>query len=233
MLPSPCHSYFFIATISSLLFTCRFCQALFLIYFFWHCQFKFQCITSEDFRRHFLGCFQEKLEKSVLDSIDWNSWFYKPGQLFLLICSFLSPPSLFPSLTRSLFLYHTCFLLSSCAFLLSLTLSLTLIFCLAVGLPVVIPQFDQSLANASQALCDKWVKEGASNDTTGAPSASDLSGWSTDQIGTYLIPLPFCLLHVLLFYMIVSFSLSIASLHRFILYLLCYCYCCCYCCSCC
>jgi len=48
------------------------------------------------------------------------------------------------------------------------------------GLPPVIPQFDNTLSNASQQLCDIWLKGGEN------ATKADLKGWGTDQIVVFL-----------------------------------------------
>jgi len=35
----------------------------------------FGSVSSADFKQHFLNYFKDKVDKSVLDSIDWDMWF--------------------------------------------------------------------------------------------------------------------------------------------------------------
>jgi len=41
-------------------------------------KFKFSTVTSEEFKAYFLQYFSS-LDKSVLNQIDWDTWFHKPG----------------------------------------------------------------------------------------------------------------------------------------------------------
>jgi len=42
-------------------------------------KFKFSTVSSQEFKDFFLSYFSSKVDKSVLDQIDWNTWFNKPG----------------------------------------------------------------------------------------------------------------------------------------------------------
>jgi len=88
--------------------------------------FRYQSITTEDFKQHFLKFFTPLVDASVLNKIEWDVWFNKPG------------------------------------------------------MPPVELHFDESLSNASQQLCDTWLKGGAN------ATKDDIKGWHTDQIVVFL-----------------------------------------------
>jgi len=42
-------------------------------------KYSYGCVTSQDFKNYFLEFFSPRVEKSVINQIDWETWFYAPG----------------------------------------------------------------------------------------------------------------------------------------------------------
>lgn len=87
--------------------------------------YKFQSVTSEDFKQYFINYFKDQPSKEAIDKIDWTNWFNKPG------------------------------------------------------MPLIPNKFDQTLANESKDLAQKWV-----SGTKG--SKADIANWSAGQIVVFL-----------------------------------------------